>query len=247
MKWDAKAILDWELVESIDGLLDVSLGRTPAILIENDSLCYLGVHLGGTPDFVVSQEQAQDWIATDNRNTEVLFPFIGGDEIGQTPLTGSTRWIISFGERSQSDAETYSLPYKHLATFVKPERAKKNREKYPRLVDQWWKFWHSRNELYGNIGQLRRVLVRTRTTGNHGVQQVRFCPSNWVHTDGVIVFKLENMAISPCCKAPFTAFGHKDTHQATIPDLDTFQLTASVLSHDQLVQLIPAFGGYSIR
>ena len=187
-----KPLLDWQYVESIDGLLDVSLGQPPVRLIENDGTCYLGVHLGGTPHFVVTQEQAEEWIASNSRNSEVLFPFVGGDEIGQTPLNNTARWIISFGERGFEEVERYFLPLQHLVEFVKPERAKKNEKKYPRLVNQWWKFWHSRNELYHDIHSLQRVIVRTRTTGNQGVQQVRFCPSNWVHTDGVIVFKLQN-------------------------------------------------------
>ena len=42
---------------------------------------------------------------------------------------------------------------------VKPERVTKDAKKYPRMVNEWWKYWNARPELYAAIADLDRVLA----------------------------------------------------------------------------------------
>ncbi|WP_293752623.1 DNA methyltransferase [Limnohabitans sp. Rim8] len=184
--WKGTRYLNDALVENIDSLLTGSRNSLPKILHENDRICFIGVHLGGTDGFIVSEIQAQEWIKNNIKNKNILFPFIRGEDIGANNLQAAPSWIISFGEMNHSEAEQYTEPFNYLKNVVFPERQKKNKEKYPRMVNEWWKFWHSRNELYKDKTTESNWLVKTRVSSYHGI---RFVPSNWIHTDGVVIFK----------------------------------------------------------
>jgi hypothetical protein len=190
-RWSGQVILGDRHVQEIDSHLQQRISSSPQFLLVNEQLCFLGVHLGGTPGFIISTEQASEWIAADSKNSAVLFPFVGGDEICRQPLQEANRWIINFGEMEEDEASAYAMPFRYLEREVKPLRAKKNAKKYPRMVHQWWKFWHSRHELYSDSVQHKMLLIRARTTDCHAIKG---SPSNWVHTDGVIVFKLDDFA-----------------------------------------------------
>ena len=159
----SKSLAGKEAAE-IDSHLQEKIPFEPEILKANENLCFLGVHLGGTPGFILDPELAKEWIEVDARNADVLFPFVGGDEICRQPLELPNRWIINFGEMGRDIAASYALPFEHLEKEVRPLRATKNADKYPRMVNQWWKYWHSRHELYANSCDLKMLLIRARTT-----------------------------------------------------------------------------------
>jgi hypothetical protein len=156
-------------------------------LRENKGLCYEGSVLLGT-GFLVSPQQAQEWIASDPRNREVLFPYVSGKEFNHTPTLVPQRWAIRFGERSLEEARSYAAPFAHLLAHVYPERSGKNESRYPRMVAQWWKYWHERHVLYAAAARVRRVLIRSRVCARH---MLGFVPATWVYGDAVIVFALD--------------------------------------------------------
>lgn len=188
-EWSGARVLNDINVVNIDALLTDTVVAAPQKLIENGDLCFIGVHLGGTNGFVIPHETAALWMQSDPKNKQVLFPFIGGDDIGSSDLSSPERWVVSFGERSEEQASQYELPFEHIRDQVMPERLKKDAKKYPRMVNQWWKFWHSRNELYKDASKFENWIVKARVTETH---EFRVCPSDWVHTDMVVVFKFNS-------------------------------------------------------
>ncbi len=74
---------------------------------------------------------------------------------------------------------------------VKPERATKDATKYPRMVNEWWKYWNARPALYAAIADFDSVLAISRV-GQHAA--FTFLPSSSVFADSLILFPLSTNA-----------------------------------------------------
>jgi hypothetical protein len=46
-------------------------------------------------------------IAKDPRNAERIFPYIGGEEVNDSPTHGHNRYVINFGEMSEQEARRW--------------------------------------------------------------------------------------------------------------------------------------------
>ena len=125
-------------------------------------------------------------IERDPRNQEAIFPYIGGEEVNTNPIHAHHRYVINFGERSEEECRK-RLP--DLMTIVeakvKPERITKDARKYPRMVNEWWKFWNSRPELHASIGGLQRVFAIPRV-GMHYTPT--FLDARTIFSEQLIVF-----------------------------------------------------------
>ncbi len=97
------------------------------------------------------------------RNAEVIFPYIGGQEVNTSPTHEHHRYVINFGERSEEECRrNWPELMKIVEEKVKPERITKDAQKYPRMVEEWWKYWNARYDLSASIRGLERVLVISR-------------------------------------------------------------------------------------
>ena len=94
-------------------------------------------------------------IEKDPKNSEVIFPYIGGKEVNTSPVQKPHRGIIDFGERSEAECRQR---WPDLMTIVeakvKPERSTKDSKKYPRMVHEWWKYWNPRPKLQAAIAAM---------------------------------------------------------------------------------------------
>ena len=127
-------------------------------------------------------------IDRDPRNQNAMFPYIGGEEVNTSPTQSHHRYVINFGERTEDECrERWPDLMAIVEARVKPERVKKDVRKYPRMVNEWWKFWNSRPELQAAISGLERVLVISRVG-----QQAAFAfeSAAMVYADSLIVFPL---------------------------------------------------------
>ncbi|WP_143755615.1 type IIL restriction-modification enzyme MmeI [Sanguibacter keddieii] len=106
--------------------------------------------------FVLEPEEAAEWIATDPRNAEVLFPYLNGEDLNSRPDASASRWVIDFNDRTEAEAASYPLPFARLLKTVKPERAEK-----PLAVSSapWWRFLRTRGEMRRAIEGKSEVLV----------------------------------------------------------------------------------------
>lgn len=109
--------------------------------------------------FILESEEAGEWIVEDPRNAEVLFPYLNGEDLNSRSDCSSSRWVVDFNERGQEVARQYRLPWRHVFDKVRPERVVKDGEKYPRMVNEWWKYWNSRPAMRNAIADLDEVLV----------------------------------------------------------------------------------------
>ncbi len=154
---DAPRVADDTPVRRISTLLEPA-GRiqgNPIRLAENAGIAFQGCIVLGM-GFVLDTAEAQEWIATDARNAEVLFPYLNGEDLNSHPDASASRWVIDFNNRPETEAGTYPLPYERLAQRVKLERLKNNRKVYR---DFWWQYAEKRPAMRKAIAPLSEVLV----------------------------------------------------------------------------------------
>lgn len=160
----------------------------PEPLEENDNISFQGCIVLGQ-GFVISPEQADEWIAADPRNKDVLHPYLNGKDLNSRPDCSASRWVIDFNDWSEERAKDYSLPYKHVLETVKPERQSK---KDKAVQDTpWWLFLRSRPALRKAIASLGRVLVIAQVSKTLMPQLVS---SNQILDAKLIVFATDSYA-----------------------------------------------------
>ena len=102
--------------------------------------------------FVLSHEQALRMLDADQRNIEVIFPYLNGQDLNSDPKQCPTRWVINFWDWPEERAMTYTLPYEWILQHVYPERVKKSEQKsYRNIMSMWWLHWNARPKLYHAI------------------------------------------------------------------------------------------------
>jgi len=125
-------------------------------------------------------------IEKDPRNAEVIFPYIGGEEVNTSPTHAHHRYVIDFGERSEEECrKRWPDLIAIVETRVKPERLKQNDKG---AKQKWWQFIRPRPELRAAIANLDRVLVVPRM-GNH--LSVVALEAKHVLSDQLVVLPLE--------------------------------------------------------
>ena len=102
-------------------------------------------------------------IQKDPRNREVIFPYIGGEEVNTSPTHAHHRYVINFGERSEEECRRRWPDLMAIVEAkVKPERAQSARESkssHGRRAAIWWQHYHGAHDLQAAIAGLERVLA----------------------------------------------------------------------------------------
>ncbi|MEY9935412.1 hypothetical protein ABH926_010094 [Catenulispora sp. GP43] len=132
----------------------------PKRLAENTKKTFQGCNILGM-GFVLEPEEAAAWISEDFKNSEVLFPYLNGEDLNSRPDTSGSRWVIDFNDRTREAAQTYALPYERVLERVLPERAR-NKVKQRREI--WWQFTRNAPEMRKAIARLDEVLVIARVS-----------------------------------------------------------------------------------
>src|SRR5262249_42829409 len=107
----------------------------------------------------------RELIAKDKRNADRIFPYIGGEEVNDSPTQAHHRYVINFGEMSEEQARQWPDLMKIVEEKVKPERTKRtaswsvDKEK---RAQRWWQFSRTAKDLYAAIAGLPRVLVNSQ-------------------------------------------------------------------------------------
>jgi len=124
-------------------------------LEENTGKAFIGSYALGK-GFVIESDVALSWINQDQKNSEVLFPYINGEDLNSRPDYSGSRWVIDFNNESEQVSAKFSLPFEHIRKWVKPERAKASRAV---AEANWWQHFRSRPKMRAAIRDLDRVLV----------------------------------------------------------------------------------------
>ncbi|MFD0440597.1 Eco57I restriction-modification methylase domain-containing protein [Streptomyces chartreusis] len=170
-------------VERISTLLEPG-GRVdgdPVRLAKNVGIAFQGCITLGM-GFVLEPDEAAAWIEADQRNKDVLFPYLNGEDLNSRPDNSPSRWVIDFNDRTEPQAQEYELPYLRVLEAVKPERAKNKRK--PRR-ERWWQFAELAPAMRKAITDLDDVLVIARVSKT--VMPLRV-PTRQVFHEKLVVF-----------------------------------------------------------
>ena len=149
-------------VRRISTLLEAQ-GRAdgdPARLAENSGIAFQGCIVLGM-GFVLDPKEAQEWIAADPRNAEILFPYLNGEDLNQRPDASPSRWVIDFNDRSEAEASKYPVPFARVRDLVRPER-EKLRGRNATADDRarwWWRYGRRSPAMRRAVADLSEVLV----------------------------------------------------------------------------------------
>ncbi|QFS48949.1 class I SAM-dependent DNA methyltransferase [Nostoc sphaeroides CCNUC1] len=184
-------VLDGREVDLISAFLFKSGGnKNPAVLLANADKSFIGSYLLGmgftfddsNPDTTPIAEMHR-LIEQNSKNSELIFPYIGGEEVNSSPTHAHHRYVINFGEMSEYEAKEYSDLYAIVQEKVFPERKNKPGS-YSR---QWWLFARRNQEGSKSIVPLERVLVSC-LVGKH--LSFAFLPNGMVYSKNIVVFAI---------------------------------------------------------
>lgn len=124
----------------------------------------------------------------------VVQAYVGGEQVNNQPIFKAERFAINFGEMSESQARRFRPLWDILEAKVKPDRysveeghtLEEKRVKYPRMVNEWWKYWNARPNLYEAVTDAPRVLVANCAAAKF--LTFSFLPPNCVYSNSLFVF-----------------------------------------------------------
>ncbi|EDX87151.1 hypothetical protein S7335_4858 [Synechococcus sp. PCC 7335] len=195
-KWEGGFELSEESVQGITPFLTIpgQSSGNPEKLIANKGSSHIGSYVLGM-GYILTPDEAQDLINKDQRNADVLFPYLNGQDLNSRPDQSPSRWVINFfdwpldakhDDPDKPKGSPYAADYPNCLSIlrekVKPERDKKKRKQYREI---WWQYAEKQKALYGAIEGCDRVLVRARIANIHSITWV---PKGWVYNEKVVVF-----------------------------------------------------------
>ena len=201
----------------------------PAPLNTNAGNSFVGSHVLGMgftfDDFdkkgvATPVAEMQRLIAEEPHNQEVIFPFIGGEEVNTSPNHAPHRYAIDFRDfplrreelgKEWKDAqeterrawkrmgivppdypEAVAMDWPDLAAIVETKaKPERDTQKRKAIRERWWQYADKRPGLYSAIRGLNQVLVVSRV-GQHAA--FAHIPSSFVYADSLVVFPFSSYA-----------------------------------------------------
>lgn len=184
-------VLDDRMVPVINSRLRPSPERPDAEkLAANSEYAYMGVKIYGK-GFLLEPAEHELLIGEEPANSEVIFPYIGGDEVNSLPCQSFRKFVINFGAMSLAETERWPMLISIVRDRVKPERDKQKgaHSTSRRRRDQWWQFDVASPSLGRALAPLDRCLV----TAIHSKHLIfSFQPADRVFSHGLYVFPLDS-------------------------------------------------------
>ncbi|MGH7134940.1 MAG: type IIL restriction-modification enzyme MmeI, partial [Pirellulales bacterium] len=159
--WSGRLILDGAPAKGITSALVPArrFDGTPFNLASNAGRLYYASLVNGI-GFVIEADEAKGLLRTNSQNEDVLFPYVGGEDVNSSPIHVGSRWIINFHDWPLSRAERYPDCLEIVRSRVKPSRDRLPNSKR-RVRDNWWRYEHEATELYRQINGLDNVVAIT--------------------------------------------------------------------------------------
>ncbi|MBZ0186785.1 MAG: N-6 DNA methylase [Candidatus Obscuribacterales bacterium] len=187
-------VLDGKKVDLISAFLFHAGGnQDPVKLHQNAGKSFQGsivLGMGFTFDDSESADvtplaEMERLIEKDPRNAERIFPYIGGQELNESPSHQHTRYVINFGELTEAEARRYPDLMAIVESKVRPGRLL---QKDRGAKERWWQFIRPRTELHSATDRLKRVLV---TTLHSKTLAFAFLPCDVVFSHALCVFAFD--------------------------------------------------------
>jgi hypothetical protein len=232
--WNGEYALDGCSVASITPFLTPpgALSGKPYRLAANAEKSFQGSIVLGM-GFLLEPREVEALIARDERNRDVLYPYLNGEDLNSRFDQSSSRWVINFRDwplrrgahglwRGADDKQRiewlrvgvvpddYPDPvaadYADCLKIVE-EKVRPEREQINDKTSRrlWWRFLRPRPELHAAIAGMERVLVVARTAKYRGYS---FVPANQVLDANLVVFSFGSPG--------FMSLLQSDAHEAWV-------------------------------
>jgi len=174
-----RSLLDSVEVQGITSALrplgaDVSIAKR---LLENRGKAFQGPIPAGA-GFILDGEEAAALLArSDADYSQVIRPYLNGEDIADDPTQAPRRWIIDFASMELEQAAEWPAAMDIVRDRVRPQREKNRRKLYR---DRWWNFAEPRPGMRAALASLSRY-VAANAQGKRiyfGWQDRPTCPSN---------------------------------------------------------------------
>ena len=189
----AHPILDGRQVPLISAFLFHAGGNeNPQTLLANAGKSFIGSYVLGmgftfddtNPEATPTAEMHR-LIEQNPKNSERIFPYIGGEEVNSSPTHAHNRYVINFGDMSEAEAREYPDLMRIVEEKVKQKRLLDNRASYR---NYWWQYAEKRVELFKAIAKCDRVLAVARHQPHWSTA---FMSANNVFSEALVIFAYE--------------------------------------------------------
>ena len=206
-EYKGNKILDKKQVKSISAyLIAGNNSQNPKTLSANENISFKGSMLVGKGFLFSDDESANDeamgvpssidmmntLLKKNTNNNKVIFPYIGGEELNDSPLQSHNRYVVDFRDYTEEECRrSWPEVMNLLELKVKPERTRKNTNgsfklRKP-LPQRWWQHGDKRPALYMAISNCENVMVICRVSTNFSVGIVS---TKKVFSDSLTIFNL---------------------------------------------------------
>lgn len=201
--WADNKILNGKIVEYISPYLTHRDNWEPVKLGKNGGIVHQGnVTLGS--GFILDQETAEKLIGNDAKYSEVVFPYLGGQEVNRDPQQKANRWVINFWDWS-SDKSRSRFPDLFQITEKVVYAERQEMKSMGGASDTFWLHLWNRSELYHQIGrgyhfdqhpikdwshkpELKKVIVFARAATKYCCFSI--VPNIYVYSDSLCIVSI---------------------------------------------------------
>lgn len=197
-EWEGDHTVDGSIVPGISSSLRAVtrfVGQ-PRKLSSNSGVSGKGSEVLGA-GFVLSPEEAEDLVARDPTNRDVVFPYLSGSDLMSSPTSSPSRFVINFFDWPLSAAENYPLCLERVQRLVKPKR---DTDKRKARRERWWQYGEKASGLYRAIEPLENVIAFAFTSRTAVPTRVK---SNMVFSNGVVVIADESWHVYAVLSSTF--------------------------------------------
>ncbi|MEB3362235.1 MAG: DNA methyltransferase, partial [Synechococcaceae cyanobacterium] len=145
----------------------------------------------GMPSPIATMERL---IAENPKYAEVIFPYIGGEEVNESPTHAHHRYLIDFRDRSETECrahwpELMGLLEKKVKPIRQERRSNGEFKQRSPLPQKWWIHAEKRPALYAAISPCNRVLATNAQASVHHC--VSFMLAGSVFANSLNIFPLD--------------------------------------------------------
>ncbi|MEG4289467.1 restriction endonuclease [Microcoleus sp. C2C3] len=154
--WIGERILDGSKVEYISsGLFDETKRMSAKLLSANLGMLSEGVKIHGN-GFIITPQEREKLIKTLLKYSDIIQPYLGGEDITESPTQSTSRYVINFQNWDYEQA----VKYTHLFDLV-TERVKPYRDSLIGQIHEsrYWLFWDRREKFFKQLDRSKPVLV----------------------------------------------------------------------------------------
>jgi hypothetical protein len=156
-----KILLENKIVDQITSYFDSSIEYSnPKQLLQNSDNSFDGTKIYGD-GFIIDKETRNSFILKDTKNEKIIFEYLGGEDLNDSPTATPSRFVINFFDWTESISAIYTEPFDLIKNKVKPYRDTVKREKTRRL---WWQYEERRVRLYERINEEDFIFAATKTS-----------------------------------------------------------------------------------